>query len=157
MDAIEFGQYLKSLRKAKGLTLIQLGESIGFSNPYLSQIENGHKGIPSPDLLKKLAPHLGTQYSELLFNAGYVSMDDVGGSDIMGEPLTIGVNGREYFAVEVDTFLQIKKMIYEHKNSLNELSVILESDQLTYKKQILTDLDRKRILIMLEQLFPDKQ
>jgi transcriptional regulator with XRE-family HTH domain len=64
--APEFGQYLKELRIAKGLTLIELGKLIDLSNPYLSQIENGKRGIPAPDLLEKLAIALDVPFIELL-------------------------------------------------------------------------------------------
>lgn len=77
MDADKFGKYLKSLRNEKNLTLTQLGKLAGYSNPYLSQIENGHKGIPSPETLEKLAPHLGISHTELMFKAGYISMEEV--------------------------------------------------------------------------------
>lgn len=68
----EFGAYLKELRTSKGLTLTALGDLIGYSNPYLSQIENGKKkGMPSPDLLNKLSKPLGVPYSDLMLKAGY--------------------------------------------------------------------------------------
>jgi transcriptional regulator with XRE-family HTH domain len=67
--ALEFGQYLKELRKKKGLTLTELGDQIGLSNPYLSQIENGKRGIPTADLLEKLAKPLGVHFITLLDKA----------------------------------------------------------------------------------------
>ncbi|MGN7169299.1 helix-turn-helix domain-containing protein [Paenibacillus cellulositrophicus] len=70
--AKEFGNYLRNLRKNKGLTLIQLKEATSLSQPYLSQIENGLKGIPSPETLRKLAAPLGVPYEELLHYAGYL-------------------------------------------------------------------------------------
>lgn len=54
VDALEFGHYLRGLRKARGLTLVDLNKASGVSQPYLSQIENGKAGgVPSPDILKK--------------------------------------------------------------------------------------------------------
>lgn len=70
MDKKEFGQYLKSLRKAKGLTLVGLAEISGVSNPYISQIENG-KFLPTPDTLKKLSKGLDVEYLELMQIAGF--------------------------------------------------------------------------------------
>jgi transcriptional regulator with XRE-family HTH domain len=64
--ALQFGQFLKELRIAKGLTLIELGERIHLSNPYLSQIENGKRGIPTPELLEKLAEVFDVPFIELL-------------------------------------------------------------------------------------------
>jgi transcriptional regulator with XRE-family HTH domain len=68
----EFGEYMKSLRKSAGLTLAELGEKLGLSHSYLSQIETGKKSIPSPDILKKLAELLGKNYVELMDAAGYL-------------------------------------------------------------------------------------
>ncbi|MGG4344963.1 helix-turn-helix domain-containing protein [Paenibacillus lautus] len=72
MDVNEFGRYIKSLRKEKKLTLIELSELSDVSHPYLSQIENGKRGIPSPDILNKLADPLGVSYAELMIQAGYI-------------------------------------------------------------------------------------
>ncbi|NIK68773.1 helix-turn-helix transcriptional regulator [Paenibacillus sp. BK720] len=72
MNVYELGQYLKSKRIQKNLTLDELGELTGYSNPYLSQIENGRKKkMPSPELLKKLGAALGVEYSLLMQEAGY--------------------------------------------------------------------------------------
>lgn len=72
MDAKEFGSYLRQLRNKKNLTLTELGDLIGYSNPYLSQIETGKKGIPSPDILKKLSVSLEVDYGTLMYKAGYL-------------------------------------------------------------------------------------
>lgn len=72
MEAVEFGEYLKKLRKNKGLTMKQFGESVDLSQPYLSQIESGQRGIPSPDILKKLSEGLGVEYTKLMEEAGYI-------------------------------------------------------------------------------------
>jgi transcriptional regulator with XRE-family HTH domain len=72
MDPLEFGRHIKSLREAKGLTLTELSKLSGASHPYLSQIENGRKGIPSTKVLKKLAGPLDVPYMELMYFAGHV-------------------------------------------------------------------------------------
>lgn len=74
--AKEFGKYLKSLRKAKGLTLVQLKKATSLSQPYLSQIENGLKGIPSVEVLKKLAGPLGESPINLMVKAGHINLED---------------------------------------------------------------------------------
>ncbi|ULO05169.1 helix-turn-helix domain-containing protein [Paenibacillus sp. 19GGS1-52] len=67
-----FGEYLRKLRNDKKLTLEQVAKSAGFSKGYLSNIENGRRGVPSPEILKKLAVALETQYMELMQAAGHV-------------------------------------------------------------------------------------
>ena len=79
MDALEFGKYLKSLREAKKMTIRQLELYSGVSNAYLSHIENGKRGIPSPEILRKLSKPLDVPYEELMARAGYIDavmMDD---------------------------------------------------------------------------------
>lgn len=71
MKPEEFGRFIKNLRDQAGLTLRQLERSSGVSNSYLSQLENGKKGFPSPDILEKLASPLKVSYTELMDKAGY--------------------------------------------------------------------------------------
>lgn len=75
MDAKQFGQILRNLRNAKGMTLVELGKETGFSDGYLSMIENGHKGIPQPKTLKKIASSLEADYDLLMHKAGYISKE----------------------------------------------------------------------------------
>ncbi|NLU35640.1 MAG: helix-turn-helix domain-containing protein [Clostridiales bacterium] len=67
-----FGEYLKELRKSKGLTQKELAELSGFSNAEISKIESGDRKKPSPDLLKAIAPHLEVPYELLMSKAGYL-------------------------------------------------------------------------------------
>lgn len=76
MNAKEFGEYLKSLRREKKLTIRQLDLYSGVSNSYISQMERGARGIPSPDILKKLAKPLGVSYEELMSKSGYFDSED---------------------------------------------------------------------------------
>lgn len=73
---MEFGRYIKEKRIKKGLSMRELARRSGVSQPYISQIENGKKGIPAPEMLFKLAPHLGESYMELMDAAGYVSINE---------------------------------------------------------------------------------
>lgn len=72
MKAEEFGKYLRSIRKQRKLTIRQLELYSGVSNGYLSQLETGKRGIPSPDILKKISGPLGTTYEDLMLKAGYL-------------------------------------------------------------------------------------
>lgn len=72
MEAKEFGDFLKGLRKAKKMTIRQLELYSKVSNAYISQLERGERGIPSPDILKKLSHPLGADYNDLMIKAGYV-------------------------------------------------------------------------------------
>lgn len=75
MEAKEFGEYLKGIRKSKKMTIRQLELYSKVSNAYISQLERGDRGLPSPDILKKLSQPLGVEYNELMIKAGYISED----------------------------------------------------------------------------------
>lgn len=61
-------RWLKSLRKEKGLTLLELGERIGLSESNLSNIEAGRRKAGGLDVatLTKIATATGTRVSKLL-------------------------------------------------------------------------------------------
>lgn len=76
MKANEFGKYIRKLRNDRELTIRQLELYSSVSNSYLSQLENGKRGIPSPDILKKLSKGLKHPYNDLLEKAGYIDEVD---------------------------------------------------------------------------------
>lgn len=50
-----FGEYLRELRLARGLTLRETGRITGLSNSFISMIENGERQATSVKTLSKLA------------------------------------------------------------------------------------------------------
>ena len=58
-----FGARLREARKAKGLTLDQLGAAIGSSKAYVWQLENKEVASPTGDLLMKLCSTLDKEPS----------------------------------------------------------------------------------------------
>ncbi|WP_344677812.1 helix-turn-helix domain-containing protein [Saccharopolyspora taberi] len=64
-DLLVFGQRLRHLRRAAGLTLVELGERVGRAPSQLSLLENGHRE-PKLSLLRALAEALGSTVDELL-------------------------------------------------------------------------------------------
>jgi transcriptional regulator with XRE-family HTH domain len=74
------GDYLKEQRQASKLSLRQLSEAAGVSNPYLSQIERGLRK-PSADVLQQIAKALRISAEQLYIRAGILSPEEgVGGS-----------------------------------------------------------------------------
>jgi transcriptional regulator with XRE-family HTH domain len=63
--AARVGGRIRSLRGARGLTLVQLAESAGLSHPFLSQIERG-LARPSMASLERIALALASSAVELL-------------------------------------------------------------------------------------------
>lgn len=66
----EWNDILKKARLSKGLSLRQVAEKTGISNPYISQLENGRVNDPS---FLKLARLL--KFYHLGFNFFYFIMD----------------------------------------------------------------------------------
>ena len=114
MEADVFGEYLRCLRKNKKMTIRQLELYSGVSNAYLSQLETGKRGIPSPEILKKLFNPLGVEYKELMIKAGYIGIENnvelqntsdhiklpILGTVRAGKPITMNENIEGYETVE---------------------------------------------------------
>ncbi|MNI52475.1 HTH-type transcriptional repressor RghR [compost metagenome] len=71
-----FYDKLRDMRKQKGFTIRELATRSGVSAAYISQLENGNRGIPSPDVLMKLSEGLNSSYSDLMKVAGYLENPD---------------------------------------------------------------------------------
>jgi transcriptional regulator with XRE-family HTH domain len=69
------GDYLRERRVAAELSLRQLAEQTGVSNPYLSQIERGLRR-PSAEVLQQLAKALRISAEQLYVQAGILNPDD---------------------------------------------------------------------------------
>jgi transcriptional regulator with XRE-family HTH domain len=75
-NAVEtLGDYLREQRVAAKLSLRQLAEQTGVSNPYLSQIERGLRR-PSAEVLQQLAKGLRISAETLYVRAGILNLDD---------------------------------------------------------------------------------
>ena len=74
------GDYLREQRVSARLSLRQLAEQAGVSNPSLSQIERGLRR-PSAEVLQQLAKALRISAEQLYIRAGLVALDEgIGGS-----------------------------------------------------------------------------
>jgi transcriptional regulator with XRE-family HTH domain len=69
------GDYLREQRVSARLSLRQLAEQAGVSNPYLSQIERGLRK-PSAEVLQQIAKALRISAEQLYIRAGIVSPDE---------------------------------------------------------------------------------
>lgn len=71
------GDYLRDQRNSAQMSLRQLSELAGVSNPYLSQIERGLRK-PSADVLQQLAKALRISSETLYVRAGILDPDEAG-------------------------------------------------------------------------------
>ena len=69
--ASDIGSFIKAQREAAQVSVRQLAEKAGVSNPYLSQIERGLRK-PSADVLKQIAKALRVSAEVLYVQAGIV-------------------------------------------------------------------------------------
>jgi transcriptional regulator with XRE-family HTH domain len=89
------GDFLREQRLASRLSLRQLAEQVGVSNPYLSQIERGLRR-PSAEVLQQIAKALRISAEQLNVRAGIVSPDPgVGGSVELAVLADTGLSERQ--------------------------------------------------------------
>ncbi|MFP5283118.1 MAG: helix-turn-helix domain-containing protein, partial [Actinomycetes bacterium] len=69
------GEFIAVQRRAAQLSLRQLAEQTGISNPYLSQIERGLRR-PSAEVLQQIAKALRVSAETLYVKAGILDPDD---------------------------------------------------------------------------------
>lgn len=72
------GAYLRELRGTRSLR--EVYRRTGISDPYLSNIEKGHRR-PGPRILQKLAAFYGVSLHDLLKRAGHLDDGDDAGAD----------------------------------------------------------------------------
>ncbi len=75
--ASNLGDYLRTQRRGAQLSLRQLADQAGVSNPYLSQIERGLRK-PSAEVLQQLAKALRISAETLYVRAGILDPDEHG-------------------------------------------------------------------------------
>jgi transcriptional regulator with XRE-family HTH domain len=80
------GDYLRDQRRGAQLTLRQLADQAGVSNPYLSQIERGLRR-PSADVLQQLAKALRISAETLYIRAGILDPDERGSQSVQSAVL----------------------------------------------------------------------
>lgn len=59
-----FGEKLRELRQARGLTLAQMAEGLSVTPAYLSALERGHRGRPNRRFVHRVCQYLGIIWDE---------------------------------------------------------------------------------------------
>jgi len=149
-----FGEFLKGLREELGSSITDIAMVSGLSRPYLSLVESGSRN-PTPKTLRKLAGALpNTDLATLFEVAGYIELAENerirSVYEDFGENYNLAQLQKSTKALEeiidIHLFLEQKSNLFKTQNF-----------QPYYKSHPLTEQDRKRILTMLEVLFPEYQ
>jgi HTH-type transcriptional regulator, competence development regulator len=61
-----FGERVRELRKAQGMSQRELADRAGIDFTYLSKIENGHMEPPSEQVIRRVAEELDADADELI-------------------------------------------------------------------------------------------
>lgn len=155
-----FGLYLKHLRERNGLSINKLAELSNLSHSYLSQVESGKRGVPSPDNLRKIAEHLDVTFGQLMIKAGHIDLSDLIGTESQKDSSSM-VDLSDWIG-DVDEDAKGKKIdlsdwIGDANDQTTELTDFLHQSDIKYKGRSLTSQDRQRILDMLSILFMDQK
>jgi transcriptional regulator with XRE-family HTH domain len=59
-----FGQKLRELRRARGVTQKRMAAALGVSPAYLSALEHGHRGAPSWSMVQKIIGYFNIIWDE---------------------------------------------------------------------------------------------
>lgn len=141
-----FGTEIHDIRISKKLSLKDVAEKGELSHSYLSQIENGVRNAPKPNMIKKLAKGLNVPYIELLQKAGYIEEAEKEG--LMKSAQLF----REYKNTEEE---DLKKFYETNKFDIEKL--LTYDTTLKYRSVIFTEDDKKEILKFIEHfIFNDK-
>lgn len=109
----EFGNYLKRIRIKRGLSLRELARRSEVSQSYLSLLESGKRGIPTPDQLLKIAPHLNVDYIDLMKAAGYI----MNSHELTSE--------EEQFLKDIEEGTPLPQLIKKFKPTIDEKEITL--------------------------------
>lgn len=117
-DNTEFGQYLRSVRQAKKISIRQLAKSVNKTPTYISDIEKGNNKPPGRELLDKIIMVLQLDDSQKVRNKLY----DLAAKERKDVPADI----KEYL-MENETIL---KIIRTAKESPNEKQIWVKVSQI---------------------------
>jgi transcriptional regulator with XRE-family HTH domain len=120
-----FGEYLKELRQAKGISQKELSSLTKgqVSNAEISRLEAGIRKKPSPAVLKMLSPHLGVPVSFLLREAGFMEDQLPETLEEQDEALTADGEapaGLQGTASEKEAFMQVNRKLKEQLAALEK-------------------------------------
>lgn len=71
-----FGEYIRSIRKDRGIPLIKMASHLRVSSAYLSALENGHRGRPSKRLEHQICQYLAIIWDDATYLSRLSELSD---------------------------------------------------------------------------------
>lgn len=169
---MNFGNFIKSMREKKGLKMREVERRSGISQAYISQIENGKRSVPKPEIIKKLAKGLDEDYSYLMYQAGYIN-GNIAGELTEQQQKVLKMLTKNHIDKLDSAKRQIKDILIEipvnmeYKDVNGEMRCRATSPDdvfnlyyllqmninLHYKDKLLTEQDKEKIIKMLDAVF----
>ncbi|PGL70068.1 helix-turn-helix transcriptional regulator [Bacillus sp. AFS055030] len=109
-----FSEFVRQTRLKNNLSIKCLAAKANVSHSYISQIENGKRGIPSIEIIRKLAEPLGVPVIQLIQLAGYIPSEEndwVEGTNLIRKANSLLSNEeKEKLLRIIDAFITLSTM-----------------------------------------------
>ena len=154
-----FGKKIKEIRIDNDMTINTVSKKSGVSQSYISQIENGSRDTPQPDMIKKIANGLGVDYFILMRAAGYMATSNESTTTNEVEFTNICFNVKTVYK-KTDENGSEKYVRYteeELKSNFFNLHHLITQDtnDIFYNDRVLTRIELEKVKPMLELLLGD--
>ena len=114
-----FGEKVRELRRQKGVTLKEMAAALQISSAYLSALEHGRRGRPTPMLLHQICGY---------FNIIWDDAEELGKlADLSHPKVTIDTSGLSPTATELANQLS-RKIRQMEESQLHELLALVKGE-----------------------------
>src|SRR2546429_4401234 len=110
------GEYIREQREQAKISMRQLAQSAGVSNPYLSQIERGLRK-PSADILQQIAKGLRISAEQLYIRAGILE-SRMGNAELVAAILADEGLGERQKQVLLDIYESFRRENEQHDTAV---------------------------------------
>jgi transcriptional regulator with XRE-family HTH domain len=143
---LTFGSIIRGIRNEKKLSLKEVAKNGGISHSYLSQIENGKRNTPKPDIIRKLAKGLNVSYLDLLEKAGLLDEET---NETLKDVKEI-MNNTQWREA---TFEELQEDIKKQTEITYQLDDLLTGHYIIkFNGQVLVNKDKQKVITLIETL-----
>ena len=141
-----FGSVIKRIRKDKKLSLKEVAKNGDMSHSYISQIENGKRNTPKPEILRKLSKGLNVPYLDLLEKAGLLDEET---NEILKDTKEI-LNNTQWRQV---TYEELQEDMRKQQESVRDIEDLLTGDFIIqFRGKTLSQRDKQKVITLIETL-----